>query len=168
MVPCGYSVKSAWNGEASLAIITTTFLKCGTAAKIPVVATGVSQASGLWLSYCSHQSLTFQRLQLMSLNAKAEEEMAAAQVHELVAQQLFVWAKVTLLHLRVGLAQKQGLSRLEHHSSRFGSNHRSHICLKLPALSRMSLSFRSCSAPEEMDDTEELVTASYQKANRKP
>lgn len=51
-VPCGYSVKSAWNGGASLPIITTTFLRSGTAAKTLIVVTGVSQASGLWLSLC--------------------------------------------------------------------------------------------------------------------
>lgn len=85
-VPCGYSVKSAWNGEASLPIITTTFLRSGTAAKTPIVVTGVSQASGLWLSQCplftlssvcettclsaAATLLTFQRCQLtMSLNA---------------------------------------------------------------------------------------------------
>lgn len=95
---------------------------------------------------------------------QAREEMSAGQVHELVLEQLLIRAKVTRLHMfTVRLAQKH---LLEHRSSRFGSNHR--ICVKLVAFSSMSLSFRSCSAPEEMDDREELLTASYRKMHSKP
>lgn len=39
--------------------------------------------------------------------------------------------------------------------------------VKLLAFSRMVMSFRSCSAPEELDDPEEVLTPSYQKANKK-
>lgn len=96
---------------------------------------------------------------------QAREEMSAGQVHELVLEQLLIRAKVTRLHMfTVRLAQKH---LLEHRSSRFGSNHRPHICVKLVAFSSMSLSFRSCSAPEETDDREELLTASYGKMQRK-
>lgn len=94
-VPCGYSVRSAWNGEASFPIITTTFLRSGTAAKTPIVVTGVSQASGLWLSQCplftpssvcgttclsaTAALLTFQRCQLrMSLNASKGRNVCRA------------------------------------------------------------------------------------------
>ena len=53
---CGYSVKSAWSGEASPQIITTSFLRAGTAARTPIHVTGApkekkkSHAEHLWAS----------------------------------------------------------------------------------------------------------------------
>lgn len=70
---CGCSVKSAWDGGASRVIIMTTHLKYGTAAKIPIVVTGVSQNSDSPSAYCSHQPawvlLDYWTFQLTSLSA---------------------------------------------------------------------------------------------------
>ena len=48
-LPCGYSVRSAWSGEASPQIITTTFLRAGTAARTPIHVTGApKEKESLW------------------------------------------------------------------------------------------------------------------------